>query len=201
MRHLAALVLITSVAQTQTPDRIEELRNYFELTPAQVAEIARNNEEYNVLAAAKSERNDLVLSEIAEETAREPLDPQALGIRYAEIESNCRQLKERAQRTAEKNIDLMTPVQKLRLQALEEARKLIPLISAAEASATIGTPGAIPYNLAWIDTSYYMPGSAWTAVPGCQVRRPGGLILAREPASNARQRLAADKTANLPGKR
>ncbi|MCL5745913.1 MAG: hypothetical protein M1541_18640, partial [Acidobacteria bacterium] len=51
---------------------------------------------YNGWSMEKQNRIRQVQSEIADETAKEDLDPGAIGIRYAEIEAICRDLRAHA---------------------------------------------------------------------------------------------------------
>ena len=73
----------------------------------------------------RSQRMYEVQSEIADETARSPLDPGALGVRYAEVEAIRREIVERSKKLVAENVALLTPAQTIKLKALEEALKLV----------------------------------------------------------------------------
>lgn len=107
------------------------LRLYLELTGAQEETIRNLNGDYNRLAATKMRRASQVQQEIMEETAKEPLDPMALGIRYAEIESIRRQLAQEQSRLRGRLQEALTPAQRAKLKILEDALRLLPLYSEA----------------------------------------------------------------------
>lgn len=107
------------------------LRLYLELTSTQEETIRNLNADYNRLAATKMRRANQVQQEIIEETAKEPLDPMALGLRYAEIESIRRQLAQELERTRAKVRAALTEPQRGKLKILEDALKLLPLYSEA----------------------------------------------------------------------
>src|SRR5574341_70699 len=70
------------------------LRLFLELTDAQVELIGNLNADFARLVGTRSRRIRQVQEEIADETAKQPLDPLALGLRYAETETIRRQLVE-----------------------------------------------------------------------------------------------------------
>lgn len=76
-------------------------------------------------------RMRMVIDEIVEELKRPTLDPMAIGLRFAELESNRRQMSEAEERLADANIALLDPVQKEKHAALIEAQRLAPLIGSA----------------------------------------------------------------------
>ena len=71
------------------------VREHFSLTDAQVNNIQRQNDEYLFWSRTKYERMSEVQREIAFETARQPIDPMALGVRYLELELIRREIAER----------------------------------------------------------------------------------------------------------
>jgi hypothetical protein len=134
---LLALISFIPAAWAQTPPFFEwrplaEVRKYLELSDGQFDAILDQNDRYNEFAAEKVRRVIQVQSEIAEETAREPLDPGALGIRYAEVEAICRELKAEADRGRERSLAALSEPQRMKLKALEEAIKLYPIVAEAE---------------------------------------------------------------------
>ena len=90
------LALFASSAEAQPGrwfDPLAQVKQFLQLSDSQLQTILSNNDEYNRWSFEKQARIRQVQSEIAEETARQPLDPSALGIRYAEVESICREMR------------------------------------------------------------------------------------------------------------
>jgi hypothetical protein len=86
-----------------------------------------------------------VQSEIADETGKSPLDPNALGIRYAEIQAICREMKDRANEYQTRSMNVLNQDQKTKQKVLEEALKLAPVISEAQYGNLIGGSTSAPY--------------------------------------------------------
>jgi hypothetical protein len=143
------VLLVTSASAQSTPpfrfEPLNQIRQYLQLTDSQLRTILTNNEEYNRWSAERQNRIRQVQTEIGEETAKSPLDPAALGIRYAEIETICREMKDRANESRTRNLDVLNPDQKTRLGAIEEALKLAPVISEAQYGNLTGTLTTPPY--------------------------------------------------------
>lgn len=138
-----ALLIATLSAQTLPIMRpYDQLRRYLDLTNAQVLTLQRNNNEYQAFSLEKQMRIYQVRTEIAEWTAKEPIDPMQLGIRYAEIEAICRHLKTEQENLRKKNVELLTVEQRAKLRVLEEAEKLLPVISEAHQASLL--PSSIP---------------------------------------------------------
>lgn len=134
------------------PDRsvLPQIREYLMLTEAQMSKIAQQNIEFNRFSQEKTRRMIQVQGEIGEETRREPLDPAALGIRYAELEALRREIADRNQKLIGSNMAVLTDVQKTKLKALEEAMKLVPVAQAAQASKILPDDcarGPVPTSL------------------------------------------------------
>lgn len=79
--------------------------------------------------------------EIAEETAKDALNPMALGVRYVEVETICREMKAQAAVSLKRNLDALTSAQKAKLQVLQDAIKLAPVISDAQSGNLLATSG------------------------------------------------------------
>ncbi len=103
----------------------EKLREYLALTDAQTGKISEQNSAFIRWSQGRSQRMYDVQFEIGIETAREPLDPGALGVRYAEVEAIRREIAERNTKLVVENVAVLTPAQALKLKALEEALKLV----------------------------------------------------------------------------
>lgn len=108
------------------------IREYLALTEAQVMKISQQNSEFATWSSARSQRMYEVQFEIGVETAREPLDPAALGVRYAEVEAIRREIAERNTKLIAANAAVLTPAQVVKLKALEEALKLVSTGSEAQ---------------------------------------------------------------------
>ncbi len=142
----AVLLLFVTSAFAQSFFRpYEQLRQFLQLTDSQLQSILTNNGEYNRFVQEKQARIWQVQVEIREETAREPLDPPALGIRYAEIEALCREMKDRADRLRTKNVDLLNADQKTKLKILEDALKLAPVVAEAQYGNLMSVSVPAPY--------------------------------------------------------
>lgn len=101
------------------------LVKYLGLSDAQDARIRELNRYGDALG-----RMFTVTKEIVEETGREPVDPEALGVRYAELEALRRGMTERRRETQGAILAVLTPTQRVKFEALQEAARLRPLIEA-----------------------------------------------------------------------
>src|SRR5947208_15062671 len=90
-------------------------RAYLDLTDSQVAQISENLDDYNRLVGQRQNRISQVQSEIQQETAKSPLDPSALGIRYAEIETICRNVTDEATAAQNRKLAVLTDAQNVKL--------------------------------------------------------------------------------------
>ena len=179
IRLSAALLLllgcISSQAQIIIRDpfpqpAFQQVKAYLGLTDAQVSQIVLNLNDYGRLAAQRQQRMFQVQSEIQVETARSPLDPAALGIRYAEIESICRNVRDEGIAAQDRNLGVLTDAQKAKLKALDDAYKLFPIINEAQNAGLLAPPGPYPAfeQQTWFNTSAFrLPVS----LSGCQ--QPG----------------------------
>ena len=77
--------------------------------------------------------------------SKSPLDPNVLGIRFAEVESICRQMRDRANEYLTRNMTVLNQDQNAKLKVLEEALKLAPVISQAQYGNLIGGFTTAPY--------------------------------------------------------
>jgi hypothetical protein len=159
-----------------------EVRKYLQLTDTQYQAILDQNERYNRMAQEKVRRIAQVQVEIGEETDKSPLDPAALGIRYAEIEAICRELKDESDRARQQSLAALTEPQRTRLNALEEAIKLYPVIAEAEAGNLLPGPyAAANYASRSVGVGRTL-GAALGGISACvQPRLQGLLGLMRDP--------------------
>ncbi len=179
MRRLIALIAIfASSATAQTtpwpPEPLANLKEYLQLSDVQLQIILHNNDKYNRWSAERQSRIRQIQEEIVQETAKSPLDPTALGVLYAEIETLCRELRDRAILYRSRNLEAFEPAQKARLKALEAALKLLPLASEAQFSNLAGELTSAPYGFTsrYVSTGGARLGGPIVA-PGCSLPMSG----------------------------
>ncbi len=151
-----------------------QIRTYLALTDDQVARLIQNLTDYSQLVSQRQQRMFQVQSEIRDETAKSPLDPAALGIRYAEIETICRNVNDEGAAVQTRNLTLLSDAQKVKLKALDDAYKLLPVINEAQTAGLLsppgpytGAPGIIPITGAFGFASFLL-GSPSGSLSGCQ---------------------------------
>lgn len=185
---LGTLLLFAASAWAQSNpwfyQPLAQATEFLHLSDAQLQAILTNNDAYNRWASEKQTRIRQVQTEIADETSKEPLDPNALGIRYAEIGSICREMKDRANQHRTRNMDVLSQDQKAKLKVLEDAMKLAPVISEAQYGNLMGGFTSAPY--AFTSTSIGIGGSVIGGIigpaNGCYLPFP---VVVREPFPTA----------------
>lgn len=130
------------------------LRQYLELTDAQVAGIQAANNQYAQMSHAKMARYIQVQQEISEWMAKEPLDAMAIGLRYVEQEAIRRQLREEMKKTQTAVATLLNDDQKAKLKVLEESVRLQPLVQLAQCENLLTEQQAANR---WFDTTSFNP--------------------------------------------
>jgi hypothetical protein len=144
----ATLLLIAASTWAQSNpwfyQPLAQVKDFLQLSDAQLQTILTNNGDYNQFAMTKQTRISQLQSEIAAETAKDTLDPMALGVRYVEIETTCREMKDQAVAYQQKNTGVLTDPQKAKLQVLQDAVKLAPVISDAQSGNLIGASTYAP---------------------------------------------------------
>jgi len=143
----------------------QQVKAYLELTDAQVTQIVLNLNDYGRLVAQRQQRMFQVQSEIQEETAKSPLDPAALGIRYAEIEAICRNVRDEGIAAQNRNLAVLTDAQKAKLKVLEDASKLFPIINEAQNAGLLTPPGSYSASLGYPRVSFLLSPAV---LSGCQ---------------------------------
>ena len=127
-----------------------QLKAYLELTDDQIQAITKANTDLNAFRATKLQRQLQVQTELAQEMAKQTLDPMALGLRYMELEAIRRELNAEQQKTATAVQNILTAPQKTKAAALQQALQLYPTAcSAVEQNVlpTAAPPGnIIPAN-------------------------------------------------------
>src|SRR5438128_1706327 len=138
---LTALVLcfyfaVSAWSQTAPPPQqaFPQVRQFLALSDSQVTTILQNNNDYNTFSFQQQRVIQNAQSQIAVETAKDPLDPMAIGTLYAGIESACRDLRDKASTAQRQNISILTDAQKGKLNMLNDAMKLIPITSEAQSA-------------------------------------------------------------------
>ena len=105
------------------------MTQFLSLTNAQVQAIVQNNNAFNQFSSTKQARIFQVQTEITQVTQASPIDPIGLGLRYAEIEEICRELRTNAAQSQQQNRAVLTDAQKAKLQTLQDAMNLFPVIA------------------------------------------------------------------------
>lgn len=132
-RYLATALMAGALyAQTTTPGPVftlpvpPTLVQYLELTTSQTASIQNLYSRWIQYSLGKAQRSAQVQMEISQETAKETMDPMALGVRYLELEGIRRELAAEQQRTVTDVQNVLTPAQKTKLAALQDTLKMYP---------------------------------------------------------------------------
>jgi len=105
------------------------ITQYLSLTTSQVQTIVQNNDAFNQFSSGKYSRISQVQAEIAQVIQASPIDPMGLGVRYAEIEEICRELRTNTTQSQQQNRAILTDAQKAKLHALQDTINLMPVIS------------------------------------------------------------------------
>ena len=139
MRCFALILFCCGLASAQTlpiirplPGVSNELRRYLELTDTQSRQIMQINREFAEWQVSRTTRQAQLHAEIAIEERKSPLDPMAIGLRYAELESIRREIEDEATRVRRRVGALLTDPQRQKVAELERARALAPVIAEAE---------------------------------------------------------------------
>ena len=108
------------------------LKDYLQLTDAQVGTVVGLDAAYDQFSAGKQARIAQLRASIGDLTNADTLDPAALGNAYAEIEAINRDLRDKANQLRSDLAKALTPAQATRLKSLADAQGLLPLASTAE---------------------------------------------------------------------
>jgi hypothetical protein len=117
-----------------------DLKQYLNLTDADVASIQQASTDYSQPASTKQARISELQNEIAAETQKDQPDPMALGVRYAEIESIRRDLTSQLAALRDKLRSSLDDAQRSKLTALNDARNLQPIVNDAQCVNLLDTP-------------------------------------------------------------
>ena len=169
------------VITPMTPGLGPELVSYLQLTPQQVTDMGKIQADWAAFQSSRYQRMSQVQIEISQETQKSPLDPMALGLRYAEVESIRRELAKENGAVGERMRGLLTDAQKNKVKTLEEAMKLLPVISQAQCaqllqSASVTTP--------WNDTAGFLLGVPTSIISVTGAIGPCSYSYSAPPGSN-----------------
>jgi hypothetical protein len=124
-----------------------QLKTYLELTDDQVNSIKKANADLDTFRTTKLQRQFQVQAELAEETSKQTPDPMALGLRYVELEAIRRELQAEQQKAATTVQNVLTPSQKTKVAALQQALLLYPTACSAMEQNVLQTAAPVPTNI------------------------------------------------------
>jgi hypothetical protein len=163
------------------PQPLPLMTQYLSLTDSQLQTISQNNDAFNQFSSTKQARIYQVQTEIAQVTQASPIDPMGLGVRYAEIEEICRELRTNAAQSQQQNRTVLTDAQKLKLQALQDAMNLMPLISEGQSDNLLPANSARTASLSGSFADFLLGTPVNNGRPGCTTP-PRRAILVGVPA-------------------
>ena len=165
---LFLFVAISGWPQNQnTPQPLARVREFLGLTDSQVTAILQNNNDYNAFSFQQQQQIRNAQSQIAVETAKDPLDPMALGALYAGIENACRELRDKAATSQRQNISILTDAQRVKLNVLNDAMKLYPIISEAQSGNLLGSTNSPPFAFSAFSSGIITGVTGFPPVSGC----------------------------------
>lgn len=171
-RCLCLLVFFGAAAAAQTASFSLPLKQFLDLTDAQVLMLVKISDAFSQTVREKQIRITQLQFEINDQTAKDPIDPMELGVRYAEIAQIQKDL--RSQQTAVRAAvrQVLTDAQRAKVKMLDDAAKLQPLISEAVCVGFIDSP---PPTLPALRISAIGIGAGgYFSVPGFAFGCPGG---------------------------
>jgi hypothetical protein len=178
---LCPWLAVSALPQTTTlpppQQALSQVRQYLGLTDSQVTAILQNNSDYNAFSFQQQDQIRQAQSQIAVETAKDPLDPPTIGNLYAGIETACRGLRDKAAGAQQQNISILTDVQKAKLSMLSDAMKLIPTISEAQSGNLLASPNSPPFAFSAYSSGIISAVLGFPPVSGCGVNGAIGGVL------------------------
>ena len=150
------------------------LKQFLDLTDAQVLQIGKFSDNYNQTVREKQVRISQLQIEINQQTANDPIDPMELGVRYAEMAQIQKDLRNGQTNLRTSVRQVLTDVQKAKVKILDDAMKLQPLVSEA---TCVGFIDSAPIQDGWFGT-VILPRDRFSPV-GCV---GGGIISPFSPA-------------------
>ena len=119
-----------------------ELRSFFALTDDQVRQVVGINQNYLSAYGVDEATIERLQQQIAAETAKPVLDASALGALYVALEQARRDEQAVRAQALSAVTQLLTPAQRTKLQTLQDALNLQPLLTAAIQSNFLLAPGS-----------------------------------------------------------
>jgi hypothetical protein len=147
-----AVALSAGLFGQSSPEFPQELKNFLSLTDSQADAVGKAVAAYDGLVNQKSQRLNQIQVEVAAELRKDPLDPMAIGLYYAEAESIARGMRSELNAMRVKVTGLLTEPQKTKLKSLEDAMKLSVTVSQAQCLGFL-TPEQPP----GADSPFYAP--------------------------------------------
>jgi Spy/CpxP family protein refolding chaperone len=178
---LSSYLAFSAWSQTTTfpppQPALSQVKQFLGLTDSQVTAILQNNQAYNEFSFQQQQAIQHAQSQIAIETAQDPLDPIALGTLYAGIESACRDLRSKAATSQTQNISVLTDAQRAKLNMLNDALKLAPIISEAQSGNLLGSTNSPPFIFSAFSSGSFTSLIGFPSLPGCGVNGVSGGVL------------------------
>ncbi|MCC7154998.1 MAG: hypothetical protein IT161_10520 [Bryobacterales bacterium] len=183
---LAALALPAGAQVTDPggprPIRLfPQLTDYLQLSGEQSIALFRLYSDWNQYLVEKRVRVAQVETELTDLTRQDVLDPMAFGNRYVELESICREAKDRRTQYRDKSRSLLNPTQSQKLQVLEQAFALAPVIQEAQDANLMGREVRMmappPPYFSSGPGSYGIMSNYFDPLPGCRTPGPRAIII------------------------
>jgi hypothetical protein len=147
---------------------VQAAKDYLGLTDSQIGTLREQRRAFWTWAGQRDELAEVMEKQIAMETARSPLDPMALGVRYVAVEMIRREIQEEETAWMAANLRLLTEGQRGRLAELERQMNLADVGDEARALQVLApdctgryfvTPflGQVGGLDTWCDASTFVP--------------------------------------------
>jgi len=164
--RLFLFVFFSLSAYPQAP-----LATYLKLTGDQQNSLQMIETKLNQYVSGRTLRAFQLELEIRQERDRSTLDATAIGTRYVELETICRDARRRYQSAIDDARALLTAPQIARLKALEESLALLPTVAEADKSKLLDAPGIGPLTIQMgVLNSRPLPGCVAGQSPTVQTR-------------------------------
>jgi hypothetical protein len=158
----------------QIPGRLPvfpQLTRYLELKPDQIVSLAKINLQWQQYLDTKNRRVAEVEAELRHATLADPVDPYALGVRYAELEAICREARDTDHKLQGDARKLLTPAQLAKIATLEQAYALLPVIGEAGSALLMNAP------LPGLQMAAIASAAASRHYPGCRFNQPAAILI------------------------
>ncbi|MBY0503702.1 MAG: hypothetical protein K2X03_07325 [Bryobacteraceae bacterium] len=143
----------------------QSLVEFLGLTQAQGQAMTEAVTRFSTYRSERTAREAQVRAEIAEETAREVMDVQALGVRYRELELISRQVAAEQVKNRAEMMAILTASQKEKLAALDQALKLTTTACTAVGFNLLAPPPPVVYIADFLLGPAPTPNPSNTCVP------------------------------------